>query len=64
MRSLLVSSMLFVIASGPGDFTFFNLSIAVITCRREMGTLIGEKGFADMLCAALASRSCSLTFMS
>jgi len=64
VKSLPVLSMLFVIASGPGDFTFFNISIAVITSRREMETLIGGKGFVDMLCAALASRWCSFTFMS
>jgi len=58
------SSMSFVIASGPGDFAFFNLLIAVITYGKEMGRLIGQREFVGILCAVLALRSCSFTSIS
>jgi len=61
---LALSTMSFLIASGPGDFAFFDLLIPVISSWREIGRLTGERGFARMLCAALASRSCAFVSIS
>jgi len=58
------SSMSFVIASGPGDFAFFNLLTAVINYWKEVGRLMGQRGFVGILCAVLALHSCSFTSIS